>query len=145
MAAPPVSDIAHTIQLSVAPVFLLTALSSLLSVITSRLSRVVDRTRLLVDRREGLDGLKRERVETELKLLVRRRQLINTAITSATLAALLVCLTIAVVFLGSLFEVNTGFAIAVLFVLAMAATVAVLTSFLREVRLASAETHVEFQ
>jgi Protein of unknown function (DUF2721). len=45
-----VSDIAHVIQLSVAPVFLLAGISGFLSVLSIRLSRIVDRARLLEDR-----------------------------------------------------------------------------------------------
>ena len=44
-----IPDLAHVIQLAVAPVFLLTALSTMLAVLTNRLSRVVDRTRKLED------------------------------------------------------------------------------------------------
>ena len=42
--------IAHVIQLSVAPVFLITAIAGLLSVLVSRLARAVDRARD-IDRR----------------------------------------------------------------------------------------------
>ena len=38
-------DITHTIQLAVAPVFLLTAIATTLSVLTTRLGRIVDRAR----------------------------------------------------------------------------------------------------
>lgn len=42
-----VGAIAHVIQLSVAPVFLLTSVGTLLSVMTNRLGRVIDRARAL--------------------------------------------------------------------------------------------------
>ena len=42
---PLLTDITHTIQLAVAPVFLLTAVSTTLSVFTVRLARIVDRAR----------------------------------------------------------------------------------------------------
>src|SRR6266542_1804092 len=38
-------DLTHTIQLAVAPVFLLTALGTTLAVLTTRLARIVDRAR----------------------------------------------------------------------------------------------------
>ena len=47
MADNGLSDITHTIQLAVAPVFLLSALGTTLSVLTTRLSRIIDRARLL--------------------------------------------------------------------------------------------------
>ncbi len=42
-----VSVIAQVIQLSVAPVFLLSGVGTLLIVLTNRLARIVDRTRAL--------------------------------------------------------------------------------------------------
>src|SRR5258705_9405456 len=47
--------IAHVIQLSVAPVFLLSGVAALLTVMTGRLSRVLDRARGLEDRWKALD------------------------------------------------------------------------------------------
>ncbi len=46
----PVESIAHTIQLSIAPVFLLTALGTFMAVLSTRLGRIVDRARILGDR-----------------------------------------------------------------------------------------------
>ena len=44
------THLARTIQLSVAPVFLLTAIGTTLAVLTNRLSRIVDRARILEER-----------------------------------------------------------------------------------------------
>ena len=42
-----VTAIAHVIQLSVAPVFLLSGIGAMLGVMASRLARIVDRARVL--------------------------------------------------------------------------------------------------
>jgi hypothetical protein len=47
-SALPDADIAHVIQLAVAPVFLLSGVGVMLTVFTSRLARIVDRSRVLV-------------------------------------------------------------------------------------------------
>ena len=47
MAAADLDQISHVIQLSVAPVFLLTGIGALLGVTTTRLSRIVDRARTI--------------------------------------------------------------------------------------------------
>ena len=94
-------DIARVIQLSVAPVFLLTALGTMLSVLSGRLARIVDRARKLVERAEQAPS-ERAVIEEELQVMVRRRRLVNLAITSGTTAALLVCLLIASAFVGAL-------------------------------------------
>lgn len=41
------TEIAHVIQLAVAPVFLLTGVAGILSVLTNRLARIIDRARVL--------------------------------------------------------------------------------------------------
>ena len=41
-----ISPIAHVIQLSVAPVFLLSGIGAILAVMTSRLGRIIDRARV---------------------------------------------------------------------------------------------------
>jgi hypothetical protein len=136
------TDLAHTIQLAVAPVFLLTALGTILSVLSGRLSRIVDRARLLCDRLPGLDHSAARSLIDELKLLGQRRKLVNYALTCATLAALLVCVLIAMAFLGFIVAVNFAMLIAALFIAAMTAFVLALIFFLREVLLAAASINL---
>jgi hypothetical protein len=132
-----VSDIARTIQLAVAPVFLLTALGTILGVFSNRLGRIVDRTRLLAERvREARSDELHQAMLAELDLLATRRHYVNYAITSATMSALLVCLVIAAAFVGFILRLNFSEVIAALFVAAMAAAITALLCFLREVLLA---------
>lgn len=126
------TDIAHTIQLAVAPVFLLSAIGTILLVLSNRLARIVDRARLLEGRPMTQPQLRARAVE-ELALLSVRARLVHIALTTGTSAALLVCLLIAVAFIGDLFSVELGVVLAVLFVLAMAAIVVTLVFFLREI------------
>lgn len=125
MADRALADITHTIQIAVAPVFLLSALGMMLSVLTTRLSRIIDRARLL--ERDESAG-----VDEELARLSRRARWVHRALTSSVIAALSVCLLISMVFLGYLTEVNLGAPVALLFIIAMALFVFSLVSFLRE-------------
>jgi len=129
-------DITHTIQLAVAPVFLLTALGTTLGVLTTRLGRIVDRARRVEGRLAAEEGDERLDSVAELKLLAYRARLIHWALTAGTSAALLVCLLIAVAFLGYLFGAEFGVAVAILFILAVGGFVLALLFFLREVFLA---------
>jgi hypothetical protein len=129
-------DITHTIQLAVAPVFLLTALGTTLAVFTTRLARIVDRARRVEARLRDEAGTRREGSVRELRSLEGRVKLIHWALTGGTSAALLVCLLIAVAFVGYLFGARVGTAMAILFIAAMAAYVAALLCFLREVFIA---------
>jgi Protein of unknown function (DUF2721) len=130
-------DITHTIQLAVAPVFLLTALGTTLAVLTTRLGRVVDRARRVEVRLDAEhDAQARPALVEELRRLAFRARLIHWALTAGTSAAILVCLLIAVAFLGYLFGAEFGVAVAILFILAISAYVVALLLFLREVFLA---------
>lgn len=130
--------ITHTIQLAVAPVFLLTALGTTLAVLTTRLARIVDRARRVEVRLRDEHGVARVGSVKELKLLEGRVRLIHVALTLGTTAALLVCLLIAVAFVGYLLEARVGGVVAVLFIAAMTAYIGALVCFLREVFLAIA-------
>lgn len=133
----PIADVAHVIQLSVAPVFLLTAVGTILGVLSTRLGRIVDRSRVLGDRLPNLSGPAAEAVEGELTLLLRRRKLVNLAVTCGVGAALFVAGVIFSAFLGFIAGWKVSAAIAGLFIGAMVFFVAALLLFLREVLLAA--------
>ena len=146
MAAPvsdqTIYDISHVIQLSVAPVFLLTAIGTILGVLSNRLARIVDRARALNERLEDSPGNRLPAIRAEMGTLAQRRRMVNLAITFGTTAALLVCVSIATVFLGAVMRANVAVAVASLFILAMAAFVAALVCFLRDVLLAVRSLHL---
>lgn len=130
-------DITHTIQLAVAPVFLLTALGTTLAVLTTRLARVVDRARRVEASLDAAtEAARRAVLVEELRRLAARARLIHWALTAGTTAAILVCLLIAAAFVGYLFGADFGAAVAVLFILAISAYVAALLFFLREIFMA---------
>jgi len=131
-----VSAIAHLIQLAIAPVFLLTGVGSILNVLTQRLSRVVDRARLLEQAFNSLDPSQRDGAKIELRLLDRRMTLSILSLSACTASALLVCVLIAILFVGDLADVPLAKPIAILFILAMLLLIAGLILFLWEVRLA---------
>lgn len=137
-----ITDISHVIQLSVAPVFLLTSIGTILGVLSTRLARIVDRARALTERPGAPLGGRTEAVQAEIRILGRRRRLVNLALSSGTTAALLVCVSIATVFLGAVVKASVAVAVASMFILAMAAFVAALVFFLREVLLAARSLHL---
>lgn len=132
----PIDNIAHNIQLAVAPVFLLTAIGTILNVLTTRLGRVVDRGRRLENEIPGYPSARRDIAIAELSVLNRRMSAANLAILLCTLSALLVCVTIAILFLGELTPMRWNGIVAVLFIIAMALLIAGLMLFLFEVQVA---------
>lgn len=136
------SDIAKAIQLSLAPVFLLTGIAGLLSVIAARLARIIDRGRMLTEGRGGSTPSRHDLIDLEHRNLERRRYFASVAITTSTIAALLVCMVIAALFLEAMFDVRLNRLVGVLFTVAMLALIVSLTYFLREVRLAMHSVHI---
>jgi hypothetical protein len=137
MTSQPVTDIAHIVQMAVAPVFLLTGVGAILSVLTTRLARVIDRGRQLDQWvREGHDP---HVYAHALKKLARRNILINSAITLATLSAFFVCSVIFVIFASQIFSNPAIFsdALAGLFIVAMLSLMGSLALFLAEIWVAN--------
>ena len=129
-----ISDIGHVIQLAIAPVFLLTGVATKLNVLTSRLARIIDRTRVLD---ENLKQGPNAAYFSERETLYVRAHLINTAITSSTACGLMICLVIALLFLGDTTNLPLDQYIAGLFVLAMLGLISSFVFFLREIFIAS--------
>jgi len=136
----PLTDLAHVIQLAVAPVFLLTGVGSVLSVLTNRVGRIVDRTRLLEGRLSAgeSESSASAGIRCELALLSRRIRVINWAISLCSLCALLICTVIVSLFVGTLVGLDFHIFIATSFIIAMIALILALLFFLREIYLATA-------
>ncbi len=129
------TDITHTIQLAIAPVFLLTALGTTLTVLTNRLSRIIDRARALEARLPSGDEPPPTEVHVELEALFTRAQMIHRALNSGVAAALTVCLLIITAFVGYMAQFNFGLVVAALFIVAMALFAYALVNFLREAQM----------
>ena len=71
--------IAQTIQLALAPVFVLVAMGNILNMLSTRLGRVVDRARTLQERHVATSGPDHVIVVQEIRALDRRISLITRA------------------------------------------------------------------
>lgn len=132
-----IGDIGHIIQLSVAPVFLLTGVGTNLTVLTNRLGRIVDRSRVLEDRLRAQDDAHHDEDRAELNTLYVRSHLINRAITLSTACALMVSLVIVSLFVGDALNIDLSKFIASFFVLAMVCLVTSFIFLLREILIAT--------
>jgi hypothetical protein len=126
-----IEEIARIIQLSIAPVFLITGIAGLLGAMSARLGRTIDRARVLA-REPDI-----KRFHEELNILSRRAKLIYHAITLGTTSALLICFVIASLFISAFVKFAVSKIVAILFIGAMLALIAALLLFLREVFLAT--------
>jgi hypothetical protein len=147
-----------TIQLAIAPVFLLTGIGAFLSVMTTRLGRVIDRARQLessitAEERATADptdsnlpgpnlagtdpaaAARRAITIADLAVLDRRMLLANRAVALSVASALTVCLLIALLFLDAVTPLHPDALIPALFILAISLLIASLTAFALEVRI----------
>jgi hypothetical protein len=132
-----ITALAHVIQLSIAPVFLLTGVATLLTVLTNRLGRIIDRARVLESQLATLDERRQNELVEELTRLSVRARLINLAINLCTICALLVCGVIAALFIGTFVRIDLSGVIGLVFIVAMLSLFAGLLSFLREIVIAT--------
>ena len=129
-----IATVASVIDLAVAPVFLLAGISGLLVVLTNRLGRTIDRSRSLqATESEFMPEPHKRAVQRELSSLLRRVRLSHVAIGMSTFSAILVCLVIVTLFLGSLLQLNVSLIVASLFIICMVILSLAFSAFLLEV------------
>jgi hypothetical protein len=133
----------QAIQLSVAPVFLLTGIAGLLGVMANRLARIIDRAREVSKRKGALDAAAVGLARVELASLERRRHRASWAINFCTGAALLVCTVIVTLFIEEFLGTNLKWLAGAQFSAAMLSVIAGLSCFLAEVYIATHASHID--
>ena len=137
-----VHDVTQAIQLALGPAFLLVGIGAMLNVITGRLARVIDRGRALAKDGMPHDADARALVASELHSLDRRRHWASAAINACTLAALLACVVIAVLFIEVMLAAPLEWLIGTLFAASVVALIAGLSFFLVEVHCAKQSVRI---
>jgi len=132
--------VAHVIQLSVAPVFLLTAIAGLMGVLANRLARAVDRAREIERLLDGTQVPHMDALRSEHAVCARRSALILRAIVLCVISGLLVCAVIVGLFVTAYYKgwPDLSRIVAGIFSCALLALIAGLLTFLREVYIATA-------
>ncbi|MEQ1498166.1 MAG: DUF2721 domain-containing protein [Novosphingobium sp.] len=134
--------IAQTIQLALAPVFVLVAIGNIMNLLSSRLGRVVDRSRELQDQHMATQGPEHDRVVAEIRLLDRRIRLITRAILLLVSSGLAIGMTVAVLFLEELAAIELQRVAASTFLVAIGLLMWALLLFLSETRTAAQQLKI---
>ncbi|WP_120716506.1 DUF2721 domain-containing protein [Tsuneonella amylolytica] len=134
--------IAQTIQLALAPVFVLVAIGNIMNLLSARLGRVVDRSRALQGVHAETEGMAHDQVVREIRLVNRRIQLIGQALRLLVTSGLSIGVTVAVLFLEELGKVDLQQVAAGTFLLAIGLMMWALVLFLRETQAASAALRI---
>ena len=134
--------VAQTIQLALAPVFVLVAIGNIMNILSNRLSRVVDRSRSLREWYGTTSGPEHDTVVREMRIVAERIKLINRAILLLVLSGLTIGLVVAMLFLEEL----AGFPLqpfaAGAFIFAIGLLMMALMQFMIETRHATASLRI---
>jgi len=134
--------IAETIQLALAPVFVLVAIGNILNILSTRLGRIVDRSRILQERHSETSGEEHDAIVREIRLIDRRIHLITRAILLLVLSGLSTGVTVVLLFVEDFAGLNLQLLVAATFVVALALLMTALVMFLRETREAAAALRI---
>ncbi len=134
--------IAQTIQLALAPVFVLVAIGNIMNLLSTRLGRVVDRSRELQRRHAETEGPAHDMLVREIRIVDRRIELIGRAILTMVLSGLAIGLTVAILFVGEVIQTELQQVAATTFIIAIGLLMYALLLFLRETRAASAALRI---
>lgn len=134
--------IAQTIQLALAPVFVLVAIGNIMNTLSSRLGRVVDRSRILQERHALTSGAEHDAVVREIRMADRRITLIGRAILLLVLSGLTIGLVVALLFIEEFTGAGLQPIVASGFFLAIALLMCALLLFMQETRQATAALRI---
>ena len=129
-------DIAHVIQVALAPAFLLSALATLLNVFSTRLGRVADKVDAASARLIGADPETADRLSRQLSYLRRRSFVLDVAVVLASGAGVMTGIAVLTLFVGAMRDAATASVLFGCFGLALVCTVAAIAAFLVEILMA---------
>lgn len=129
--------IAQTIQLAIAPVFVLVAIGNIINTLSSRLGRVVDRWRQLQGIFADTSGAEHDEIVRELRVIDKRMTTIGRALLMLVLTALSIGATIVVLFVDEFMHLGLQPVAAATFIIGIGLLMWALVLFLRETQLAA--------
>ncbi len=138
-------DIAHIIQVSLAPAFLLSALATLLNTFSTRLARISDKVNAADKELLVASEDEARTISIRLAYLHRRSILLDAAVVLACLGAGLVLSSILTLYVGALRDGAAASVLFALFGLALLFTIAAIGAFLAEILLTGRGVRVEVE
>ncbi len=110
------AELVPILQIAVGPVILISGVGLLLLSMTNRFGRAIDRSRILSRELRENPNVDREQILAQITILSKRADLIQRAITLASVSVLLAAILIIVLFLMALLQVNAAWLIIILFI-----------------------------
>ncbi len=134
--------IAQTIQLALAPVFVLVAIGNILNLLSSRLGRVVDRSRHLQGLHMATEGMEHDMLVAEIRMIDKRIGLITRAVSMLVTSGLSIGITVVVLFAQQLLGADLQLVAALAFVVAISLLMWALVLFMRETRVSAQQLRI---
>lgn len=132
-----VGVIAQTIQLALAPVFVLVAIGNIMNILTTRLGRIVDRSRALQSQYAQTTGREHDLVVIEIRYVDRRIHLIGRALLLLVVSGLAIGVTVGSLFVGEMANLELRNLTGLTFFGAIALLMIALVYLLLETRIAA--------
>ena len=129
--------VAHIIQVSLSPIFLLTALGTLLSVFSLRLARVADKVDSISQATKGASPEEAHALSLQLMHFRHRSLALDVAIVLAGIGGAATCASVLTLFVGALRDITAAFVLFALFGLAILCAIGAITAFIVEMLLSS--------
>ena len=129
--------IAQTIQLALAPVFVLVAIGNIMNILTTRLGRIVDRSRTLQKLHGETVGTEHDVVVVEIRYVDRRIHLIGRALLLLVLSGLAIGVTVGSLFIGEMAGLELRNLTGITFFVAIGLLMIALVYLLLETRIAA--------
>ncbi len=130
---PSVTDLIPVLQVAIGPVILISGAGLLLLSMTNRIGRAIDRARVLKDEMPAQAPDDRPIRLAELRVLLRRAEILRQAIILISVSVLLAALLIITLFLAALLRLDLGWLILLLFVGCMGALIGSILRFIEDV------------
>jgi hypothetical protein len=137
------TTIVHIIQVSLAPVFLLSGIATLLNVFSTRYARVADQVDAVAKQVEGADDIEAAALSLRLTHLHRRSLALDAAVALAAAGGALTCATVLALFVGEAGGPAIATLLYVTFGLAIACTLTAVMAFAGEMLMASKRIRAE--
>ena len=136
-------DIAHIIQVSLAPAFILTALAQMLNVFSTRLARIADKVNATARDLQRANIAEAHRLSIELSYLRRRSYVLDGAVVFVCLSAAMILCSILMLFVGALRDAAAASGLFACFGVGLFFTLCALGAFLTEILMAGRGVRVE--
>lgn len=138
------SELVPILQISIAPVILISGVGLLLLTLTNRFGRMLDRARLLGKELAAEPAPEAvEPLRTQIAILMRRAAILRTSITLGALTVLLAATLMLLLFVAAWMHLEFAGLIAAVFCLALLCLIGSMLAFIRDMNLAFTAIRLE--